>query len=247
MPSIHEAKHVTIMDIPFININREDLISFHIHPDLLYENKRFMVTANPEIVMHAREDAEYKNAIKKADYIIPDGAGIILASKIKRQPIHERIPGIEMMIHLLEYAEKMGLRCFFLGAKDTVVRKMTKNLQEKYPNLEIAGYHHGYISLDDQEIVNKIKKTRPDLIFVALGFPKQEKWIARYYEDFDKGFFMGVGGSFDIFSGEAKRAPESWIRFNLEWLYRLLKQPFRWKRILKVFQFILLVLARKKG
>ncbi|SEU09388.1 N-acetylglucosaminyldiphosphoundecaprenol N-acetyl-beta-D-mannosaminyltransferase [Salinibacillus kushneri] len=236
---------IKIMDIPLFNINKEDLISFYIHPDLLYENKRFMVTANPEIVMRTREDKKYKRAIQTADYIIPDGAGIIVASKIMGQPIKERIPGIEMMTHLIEYAEEKGLTCYFLGAKDGVVQKMIYNLKAQYPKIKIAGYNHGYISLDNQEVVNEIKSLRPDLVFVALGFPKQEKWIARHYHEFDKGLFMGVGGSFDIFGGEAKRAPEGWIKLNLEWFYRLLKQPFRWKRIIKVFEFLFRIILRK--
>ncbi|WP_240795363.1 WecB/TagA/CpsF family glycosyltransferase [Aquibacillus halophilus] len=235
----------SIMDINFLNKSKQDLLNHHIYPILHNKVKSFIVTANPEIVMRAREDQAYKEAITRADYIIPDGAGIIVASRLLKTPIIERVPGFDLMNDLIAYAEIHSLSCYMLGAKEEVNSKMIGKLKEKHPNLTIAGNHHGYFDMDDRFIVNSVKNAQADLVFVALGFPRQENWITKHYHEFDKGLFMGVGGCFDVLAGEVKRAPDSWIKLNLEWLYRLLKQPFRWKRILKAIEFIIRIQLKR--
>lgn len=238
-------KQVEIMDISFLNITRDDLFHRIIYPNLDRQHKQYFVTANPEIVMLANEKPEYKAMVKQADYVLPDGAGVVIASKIMGQPITERIPGFEVMTHLIGYAEEKGLSCYFLGAHEAVIEKFIERIKSLHPNLLIAGYHHGFFDLDDQKIIDHVKKSKPDLVFVALGSPRQEQWITKHYYRFDKGLFMGVGGSFDVIAGKVKRAPNAWIKLNLEWLYRLLQQPFRWKRILKVFHFMFRVLIKR--
>lgn len=236
---------VEIMDIPFINTNKQNFLEQFVYTDINNENKKFIVTANPEIVMMAKENQSYKDAVLKADYIVPDGAGIVMASKMLKQPIEERIPGFDLMVDLIAHAEEERLSCYFLGAGEKVIEEFIRKIKVKHPKLNIAGYHHGYFDLDDQSIVNDIKRAEPDLVFVALGLPRQEQWIAKNHQKFKKGIFMGVGGSFDVIAGKVKRAPDVWIKFNLEWLYRLLKQPFRWRRILKVFEFMFRILLRR--
>ncbi len=236
---------VNIMGISFFNRSKRSLFEDIIYPSLKRQEKRFIVTANPEIVMLARENKEYRTIIEKADYIIPDGAGIVVASKILKQPVEERIPGFEIMTEMIGHAEEQGLSCYFLGAHERVVDKFIDRIKTLHPNLLIAGHYHGFFDIADREIVDTIKKAKPDMIFVALGSPRQEQWISTYYHEFDKGFFMGVGGSFDVVAGKVKRAPEAWIKLNLEWLYRLLQQPFRWKRILKVFEFMFRIVIRR--
>lgn len=236
---------VEIMDIPFINTNKQNFLEQFVYTDINNENKKFIVTANPEIVMMAKENQSYKDAVLKADYIVPDGAGIVMASKMLKQPIEERIPGFDLMVDLIAHAEEERLSCYFLGAGEKVIEEFIRKIKVKHPKLNIAGYHHGYFDLDDQSIVNDIKRAEPDFVFVALGLPRQEQWIAKNHQKFKKGIFMGVGGSFDVIAGKVKRAPDVWIKFNLEWLYRLLKQPFRWRRILKVFEFMFRILLRR--
>jgi N-acetylglucosaminyldiphosphoundecaprenol N-acetyl-beta-D-mannosaminyltransferase len=243
MPEIE--KHVSIMDINFINTTKDNLLNHHIYPALTNNKKRFIVTANPEIVMRARANVAYKRNILRADYIIPDGIGIIIASKLLKQPIAERIPGFDLMLRLLDHAEEKGYRCYFLGAKESVIKRLISVLNENKPKLQIAGYHHGYIKENNQDVVEAVRKANPDLVFVAFGSPKQEKWITKHYQHFEKGVFMGVGGSFDVLAGEVKRAPDFWIKLNLEWFYRLIKQPFRLKRVIKVFEFIFRILIKK--
>ena len=233
------------MDIKFVNISKQNFLENHLFPRLVKEEKSYIVTANPEIVMRTREDRNYKQMVQQADYIAPDGAGIVLASKYLKEPVVERIAGYDLMLDLLAFAEKNQLTCYFLGAKKQVNDKLMVELKKYYPKLIIAGKHHGYFSMDDERIVNDVKSANPDLIFVALGSPRQEQWITDNMQAFSKGLFMGVGGSFDVLAGEVKRAPNIWIKFNLEWLYRLLKQPFRWKRILKAIEFIIRIIFKK--
>jgi len=149
------------------------------------------------------------------------------------------------MKNMLALAEEQGARCFFLGASEEVNQKAVNNIMDMHPNIKVAGRHHGYFDLDDTAVKKIVSEAKPDFIFVALGFPKQEQWISKYYDYFDKGIFIGVGGSLDGLAGTVKRAPDFWIKLNLEWLYRILKQPFRFKRILPVFNFMWLALLRK--
>lgn len=242
---MNEENTVNIMGIDFINTTRRNLLYEQLIPRIEKQQKCFLVTANPEIVMETKKDETYKQIVQSANIVVPDGVGIIIASKIQQQPLPERIPGYELVVDLLRLADKHGLHCYFLGAKDYINKKMVSDVEQQYPNITIAGHHHGFFDLGDRKIVNEIKESNPDIVFVALGMPKQEKWISRHFSEFDKGLFMGVGGSFDTFVGEVPRAPRKWIDMNLEWLYRLIKQPFRFKRILKVFEFMIRILFNK--
>ncbi|MBD3108526.1 WecB/TagA/CpsF family glycosyltransferase [Bacillus sp. AGMB 02131] len=236
---------VNILGVDFINEHFNGMIEI-VSGKIAEEQKTFIVTANPEIVMHAYKDKEYHNIINKADYIVPDGIGIILASKIIKNPLEERIAGYDLTISLLEKANLQKWSIYVLGGQEEVNKLAVKNIIEKYPNLKIAGRHHGFFELNDPEIVNDIKNTRPDIILVALGFPRQEEWIGKHYDEFTKGIFMGVGGSIDVLAGTVKRAPVIWQKLKVEWLYRLLKQPSRWKRMLALPDFVIKVMKLPK-
>lgn len=236
---------VRIMGIDFLNVTRKDFLKSQISPLLMNGQKGFIVTANPEIVMRAREDKRYMEAVQSADYVVPDGAGILMAAKFMKQPLKERVAGYDLMLDILEFANEHELSCYFIGAKEETNKKAVTNVKRQFPELTIAGRHHGYFELDDLSIVEKARSSGADIVLVAMGLPRQELWIAKHINQFQKGVFMGVGGSIDTLAGEAKRAPEFWIKLNLEWLYRLVRQPFRWKRILKVFEFMLRVIMRK--
>lgn len=233
---------VTIMGIDFLNTTQDEFIKKYLTKRIKTAEKTFVVTANPEIVMKAREDKEYYKAITKATYIVPDGIGIIKAAQWMKTPLTERIAGFDVMEDLLNEANEKNWSCFFLGASEDVNKKMVDRIKKRYPNLEIAGRHHGFFDLEDKTIVKTVQESHADLVFVALGLPRQEMWIANHIETFDKGLFIGVGGSFDVLAGAVKRAPDIWIKWNLEWLYRIIKQPTRLKRIWKVFHFLFLVM-----
>jgi N-acetylglucosaminyldiphosphoundecaprenol N-acetyl-beta-D-mannosaminyltransferase len=239
-----ENKRIKILNMKFENITREELLA-SLEGDVTNNKKTFLVTANPEIVMHANNDPNYLSVVNKANYVIPDGIGVIIASKIIKEPLPERIPGFEVMGELLKMGNEKRWSAYFLGAKKEVIEKAVQNIKETYPKLKIAGWHDGYFDRNSTHITNEITLKIPDLIFVALGFPKQEMWIAENLDKFNKGLFMGVGGSFDVLAGEVKRAPELWQKMNLEWFYRLIKQPSRWRRMLVLPQFILKVMSGK--
>ena len=235
---------VEIMEIPFINERKESLLN-QIYQGVENKDKQFIVTANPEIVMKTRADKAYKQIVQSADYVVPDGIGILLAAKRHKTPLKERIPGVELMESMLSYANKHRKTCYFLGAEDKVNQALIKKINRRYPDLIIGGYHHGFFELDDAAIVEDVKGSDADFVFVALGFPRQENWINQHFATFTKGVFMGVGGSFDVISDTVKRAPAIWIKLNLEWLYRIVKQPTRAFRVLDVVKFILLTILKK--
>lgn len=240
-------KSVQILDLHFIGESKTkilDLISNRVNN----EQKTFIITANAEIAMYARENKEYLDITKKADFIVPDGIGIVKGAKILGKDIPQRVPGIELMIDMIECANKNNQKVYFYGAKVEVIEKMVNVLKNKYKNLNIVGYHHGYHDDSDNKITNEIINLKPDYVFVAKGCPLQDEWILKVMKKVDKGVFMGVGGSFDVISGNVKRAPKSWQKLNLEWLYRVLSDPKRIGRYVALPKFVIEVIKdRRKG
>ncbi|MGE7606227.1 WecB/TagA/CpsF family glycosyltransferase [Peribacillus frigoritolerans] len=239
-------KFVEILTIPFIDSNMDEFMNGMIYPRLMNQEKTFVVTANPEIVEYANEHQDYKDIIISADYITPDGVGIIMASKWLNQPLQERITGFDLMNELFRVADEKALKVYLLGAEENVIETAALKVKELYPGLELVGYNHGYIDIKDDTLPKSIAELEPDIILTALGFPRQEKWVSRHYALFNKGLFMGVGGSFDVLAGKVNRAPVFWQKMRLEWLYRLIQQPSRWKRMLALPRFVLKVRRLRK-
>lgn len=239
------SNKVTILGISFDNFTREEFVHT-LHERIQNQQKTFVVTANPEIVMYARTHPDYAATLSSADFIAPDGIGIVKAAQSLNTPIKERVPGYELMLDLLDVANKEGHRVYFLGARPEVVEKTVAKVSENWPSVRIAGYHHGYFDHSNPKMIKQVQQTKPDMIFVAFGFPRQENWIDEYLKTADKGLAMGVGGSFDVLSGNAKRAPQLVRKFHVEWLYRLVRQPSRWKRMLAIPQFLNHVRVQKK-
>lgn len=236
-----EKNFVEIFNIPFINMKKEDILK--ILEQRVAENKKtYVVTANAEIVMYAKENVSYFNIITKADYIVPDGIGVVKGAQILKKEIKERVPGIELMVDLLKIANKFNQKIYFYGAKNEVIEKMIKRIKSDYPNINIVGYSNGYINDADNKITDEIINLEPDYVFVAKGAPLQDEWINKVIQKTNKGLFMGVGGSFDVLAGEVKRAPEIWQKLNLEWLYRIAGDPKRWKRSMALPKFVIEVL-----
>lgn len=232
-----------LLGYEFVNSNMSDLVR-EVHSRLVSSQRTFIVTANPEIINNAVSDISYEEVIKKADYVIPDGIGVILASRIYRTPLQERLPGFDLMENLLKLANRKAFSVYLLGTEPHIIGKTAARIQKKYPNINIVGFHHGYFT-NDESIKNEIIFKKPDLVFVGLGCPKQEKWIAENIERFEKGIFIGVGGSLNVWAGVVKRAPKFWQTLNLEWFYRLLKEPSRWKRMMGIPLFLKRVLNKE--
>ncbi len=237
-------KFVSILGVKFIHTDLDGMVA--ILADHVQKNEQaFVVTANPEIVLHAEQDPEYKNCIDQADYVTADGIGVVKAAGLLGTPLPGRVTGFDMFMKLLQLADEKSLSIYLLGAQEDVLKKASKNIGKQFPNVKIVGSHHGFFDWDDDQIPNEIKATKPDFVFVALGLPRQEKWIAQNINKFDKGVFMGIGGSFDVLAGTVQRAPEIWQKLNVEWLYRLVKQPSRWRRMLALPKFALKVVGQK--
>ncbi|QQZ10251.1 WecB/TagA/CpsF family glycosyltransferase [Heyndrickxia vini] len=236
--------HVEILGVPFIHSTRNEFVDI-LHQRIKQQKKTFVVTANPEIVMMANENKGFMEYLQAADFITPDGIGIVKAAGWLKKPLPERVPGFDTMKDLLSLANENQYRVYFLGAKQEVLDQFIHIVSNEYPKMEIAGFRNGFFDLDNPQIAEEICGLKPDLIFVALGAPRQEQWIYQNIGKFDKGIFMGVGGSFDGIAGVVPRAPEIWQKLNIEWLYRLIQQPTRWKRMLAIPRFVFKVLLQK--
>ena len=197
---------------------------------LLNHQKMFIVTANPEAFIYGKQDKEVESLLlDEATTVVADGIGIVKGAKKIGVEVKERIPGIDIAENLLKFGNELSKSVFFLGAKQEVIDALCSVVTEKYPNLKIAGAVNGYVP-DKDAVFEEIKKAKPDIVMVALGIPAQEKLIYKHFKDFEKGIFIGVGGSFDVLSGTKQRAPKFFIDNNFEWLYRITKEPSRIKR-----------------
>ncbi len=198
--------------------------------DLKNDKKRFIVTVNPETLMMSKKDEEVRRLLtNRAVSLVPDGIIVVKTSKWLKMPVKERITGIELMQELLNIANVNSYSMYLFGAKKDILSTLVKRIKEEYPHINLLGATDGYVKNKDA-IMKKIIKLKPDICLVALGIPEQEKLILKYYDKAEKGIFMGVGGSFDVLSGCKKRAPRIFIKLNLEWLYRIIKEPKRLKR-----------------
>ena len=207
--------------------------------------KGYVVTPNPEIVDLCRKDSDFMRVVNHAALVLPDGIGIIYAAKILGEELCGKVAGIDFAESLAAAMAKEGMRLYLLGAKPGVAEKAGRNLCVKYPGLVLAGTLDGYFS-DEQEAVEAINACGgADAVFVCLGAPKQEKFISAHIDEIHATLYCGLGGSLDVFAGEAKRAPDIFIRLGLEWFYRLLKQPSRIGRMMKLPKFLLIVFRER--
>lgn len=237
-------EYVEILGLKFNNLTYKEFLK-ELYRQLQQKNKSFVVTANPEIVMYAKKDNHYFKLIQNADYIAPDGIGIVSAAHFLNTPIKQRIPGFELTLGLLEIANRLGKRVYFIGGKEDIVEKAVGKVTNQWPNIEIAGFHHGYFDHNNPAYIDMVKETNPDIVLVALGFPTQENWGTDYLNKANHGIVMGVGGSFDVLSGEVKRAPELVQKLNVEWLYRFLQNPKRYKRLYAIPKFVKTIMQEK--
>ncbi len=197
---------------------------------LAKEQKMFIVTANPETFTHGQKEKQFnKLLIDKNTTLIPDGIGIVKAAQILNYNVKKRITGIDLASRILDIANEKKYKLALLGAKEEVIEKLQLEIKEKYPNIKVVKAENGYIENKD-EFFEKIESKDIDICLVALGIPNQELLIYKHLNKFKKGIFIGVGGSFDVLSGTKKRAPIIFQKLNIEWLYRIVREPKRLKR-----------------
>lgn len=207
---------------------------------------KMIFTPNAEFVMRAQKDPEFMQILNEGDMVIPDGIGVILASKIHGLGLTERVAGIEMMDRMLEYCHRTGKSIYLFGGKPGIAERAAEKINETYSNLKIKGVHNGYFSEKESlKILDDINEKKPDILIVALGAPKQEKWIYANRKLINARVAIGVGGALDVYAGVAKRAPKIFQRLGLEWLYRLLRYPTRIGRMMVLPHFLVKVIAAK--
>lgn len=225
--------------------NLNDLL-IEIDNTLRHSKKKFIITANPETYMFASKSREFKKMILNKNHIVvADGIGIIIGSKIIKQRNINKIPGVEIAKNILEIGDNNKNSIVLFGSSEDVINLLVKKINNEYSNLNVLGYSNGYLENKDKEF-EKLLSLKPDIIMVALGIPHQELLINKYYDKMDKGLFIGVGGSFDVISGFKKRAPIVFQKLNLEWLYRIIKEPKRIKRFYNNNIKFMFKLIRKK-
>jgi N-acetylglucosaminyldiphosphoundecaprenol N-acetyl-beta-D-mannosaminyltransferase len=197
-----------------------------------------IVTVNPEFVMAAQSDAEFRAIINSSALALPDGVGVWWASRHLGRSVPERIPGVDLVDRLAALSSECGYRLFFLGAMPGVADRAVEILRERYPGLAVAGIYSGSPRAEEETaIIERICATRPDVLFVAYGAPAQDRWIARHMDRLGVPVCIGVGGSFDYIAGVHPRAPRWMRQLGLEWLHRLVTQPWRWRRMLALPRF----------
>lgn len=205
-----------------------------------------VVTVNPEFIMMARRNSAFRTVLCQADLSLPDGIGVVWACRLMGYPLSERVTGVDTLTALAGVCAGRGFRPFLLGAGPGVAEKAGEVLRRAHPGLEIAGTYAGSPSpAEEDHIVSLVRAARPDLLFVAYGAPQQDLWIARNLARSEVPVAMGVGGAFDFLAGVTPRAPKWMQDAGLEWLYRLLRQPWRWRRMVVLPRFALLMLIER--
>ena len=235
-------KKINIRGLRFDNVTMEEAVGFA--AQALEEKRAISVfTPNAEIAQLAAENEELLHLLSGADLLLPDGAGIVLASEILKTPLTEKVAGVDFGIQILRLAAEKGYPVFFLGGKPGIAALAAQKQKERFPSLDIAGTHDGYFEKSGKEndrVIRLIEKSGARILFVCFGAPMQEKWIAENRSRLcSVNLLAGLGGSLDVYAGAVKRAPTFFIRARLEWFYRLVKEPKRFRRMLKLPKYIL--------
>ena len=209
------------------------------------EGSHYVVTPNPEIVEACRENGAARAAVNGADLVLPDGIGIIKGAAMLGTPLKEKTPGIEFAAHMMERMAGEGMSLYLLGAKPGIAEQAAEKLSAQYPGLKIAGTHDGYFK-EDGPVREDIRQRGADCVFVCLGAPKQEFWMAKNGPATGARLLCGLGGSLDVFAGTVERAPKFFCDHGLEWFYRLCKEPKRIGRMMKLPLFLVHVKQEKR-
>lgn len=238
-------ERIEILGVPVDCVDMEQ--SLDVVDRMIQKGKaKTVIAVNPEKIIKARNDPELLELLRSAGLLIPDGIGAVIAAKLLYGKSISRVPGSELMPAICERSITKGYKLFLLGATPEVSEKVVEVLIREYPDIKVVGHQHGYYSEDeDQALIDYINASEADVLFVALGSPRQELWMEKYLPKLNVKVCQGVGGTFDVIAGEVRRAPSIFRRFHLEWLYRLLSQPRRLIRQTALPKFVYLVLKEK--
>ena len=244
-PSPAPASGVRILGVKVHAVTYDDLLD-RAGAWIASRGPHQVATVNPEFVMCARRDHTFAAVLEGADLCVADGVGLLWAARLQGARLPERVTGSDALPLLARRAARSGWRVYFLGAKPGVAERAAAVLVQRYPGFQVVGCFSGSPSPGDApDVIGRVRAARPDLLFVAYGAPAQDVWIARHAHELEVPVMMGIGGAFDHLVGVQRRAPEAFQRAGLEWLYRLVTQPWRWRRQLALPRFVLLVLAER--
>lgn len=232
--------YVCILGIKFSKLSLKETVDLIDNKVSGCRDRMFhIITINPEIAVQIQEDQELKEISLEADLITPDGIGIVFASRLKRNPVPERVTGYDLFLQSLIIGNKKSWSFYLLGSDEEVNINASEYIAKNYPNVKLAGRHHGYFKKEEEnEIIEDIRNSNPDILIVALGSPLADKWIHRNKNELNAKVVFGVGGSLDVITGKVKPTPEIWKKLNLEWLHRRITQPSRKDRQKKLKVFV---------
>jgi len=248
MKNQKNQKNPVILQIPFNTFSNREAALNVLLGFLEADQNHLVVTPNPEAVMIAQRDGGFLHVLQQADLVLPDAIGILMAAKWLKMPMPCRVPGCDAALALLEAISTTQYTVYLLGAAPGVAETALRNLEASYPTLRIIGTHDGYFNHEEEILLlEEIKQLKPDVLLVGMSMPRQELWAATHLHNLPCKVTMCLGGSIDIMAGTVKRAPKIMRRLGLEWLYRLVSQPSRARRMLNLPRFVLAVLRSKRG
>ena len=238
---------VKILDVPVHPLTMQEAVSV-LEKSIANGEQAFVVTANAEIIMMCQQDADYKKIVSQdAQLVLPDGAGAVWAGRHLGYKVPERVAGFDLYCNLLKEAAAKGYKAYFFGGSPGIAEAAKAKSEELYLGVQVVGCRNGYFKEEEsQAIIEEINASGADMLFAALGAPKQEKWLVRYRDQLKPKILMGIGGSFDVFAGKMERAPKWMQDASLEWLFRLYKQPSRFMRMMALPKFVLKVIFNGK-
>lgn len=244
---VHTFPTVRIFGLPFSKMNMDETVRYLTNA-IRQKRPTHVITGNPIMVMAGLDDPAFYRSMEGADLIVPDGAGVVWASRYVGEPVTERVAGFDLLHQLMATGELEGWTAYLLGTTQDIIEEAARRLQQQYPKMRIVGFRNGFFGPEeDRAVVDTIRSLSPDLLFVARAMTNQEPWLARYKRELGVPVMMGVGGSFDVISGRLKRAPVLMQKMGLEWLHRLLLQPTRFKRMLVLPKFAWKVIREREN
>ncbi len=234
---------IDVMGLKFDSMTMDEALS-RAEALLRGDKAAYVVTPNAEIAYEALHDGQLREMLNGADLMLPDGAGVVLASKLLRTPVKQKVAGVDFAAGLLGILERNGQSLYLLGGKPGIGELAAQKMLEAHPQLRIAGIADGYFQ-DEAPVIAKINASGADALFVCLGAPKQERFMVQHRQELHVHLMAGLGGSLDAFAGTVQRAPAWMIRLNLEWLYRLIREPKRFRRMLRLPKYLWAVMLKR--
>ncbi|CDB88084.1 glycosyltransferase WecB/TagA/CpsF family [Firmicutes bacterium CAG:170] len=234
---------IDVMGLKFDSMTMDETLS-RAEALLRGDKAAYVVTPNAEIAYEALHDVQLREMLNGADLMLPDGAGVVLASKLLRTPVKQKVAGVDFAAGLLGILERNGQSLYLLGGKTGIGELAAQKMLEAHPQLRIAGIADGYFQ-DEAPVIAKINASGADALFVCLGAPKQERFMVQHQQELHVHLMAGLGGSLDAFAGTVQRAPAWMIRLNLEWLYRLIREPKRFRRMLRLPKYLWAVMLKR--